>query len=187
METPSRRRFIGLVAKALGVLSIVPGTFFKPRSGFGADPIQKGATALTPKPAPTPMPVTPFQVTLERSTKANLKQVVGGAPLTPEEKLAIVAVRELNRSEIEAVLLNPGKGNTRSEGGKGSDCGIGCGGGCGSMCGESCPNSSNGVFDQKGILGIGINRINGEVFRANVRKALAMISPSGPRPVPVPR
>lgn len=186
METQSRRRFIGLVAKALGVLSIVPGTFFKPRSVFGADPIPKGATK--PTPMPTPMPVTPFQQTLEKSNKTNLKQVLDRAPLIPEEKLAIAAVRELDRSEIEAILRKPVKGGTANPiGASGDGCGSDCGKSCGGGCGGKCNVTTSGVIDRNGVLGIKMNGINREVFKANVREALAMISPSGPRPVPLPR
>ena len=189
METQSRRRFIGLVAKALGVLSIVPGTFFKPKIGFGADiivpdyPKAKGAT----KPTPAPTQVTPFQQTLEKATKTNLKQVVGGAPLTPEEKFAIAAVRELDRSQVETLLLKPGKGGPTTSQTEGGMCGDNCGSFCGNTCGSDCPQGKNGVIDRNGMLGIRIKGTNRGVFQANVRKALAMVSPSGPQPVPVPR
>jgi hypothetical protein len=183
METQSRRRFIGLVAKALGVLSIVPGTFFKPRSVFGADPIPTKPTRM---PAPTPVPVGSFQQTLESSTKTNLKQVLDGAPLIPEEKLAIAAVRELDRSEIEAILRKPVKGGTVVTAGSGDGCGSDCGKGCGGGCGGKCSGMTSGVIDPNGVLGIKMNGINRELFKTNVRKALAMLGTSSPRPVPLP-
>jgi hypothetical protein len=174
MEILSRRRFVGLFVKTLGILSVAPSAFLKPEGLLSAE--LSAADAPKPLPARPLTPAEPFQRTLSRATKTNLRQVLAGAPLSPEEKLAIVAVRELKRSEIEAVLARSGSGNQRiGSQSDGSDCGKGCGKSCGSMCGEECPHGSNGVFDRNGLLGIGIKNINGEIFRTKVRKALALL------------
>jgi hypothetical protein len=186
MEFNSRRRFVGLIAKTLGVLSIAPLPLLKAINSFGAEP---GANlGPKPKPARTPVPADQFQLTLGRATRDNLKQVLDGAPLGQEEKLAIAAVRELRRSEVEAILLAPGNRGPVADG-SGIYCGDKCGSSCGDRCGDRCGKTcSAGVIDQNGMLGIKLKSVNRELFTANLRKALHLITPPAARaPAPITR
>ena len=119
--------------------------------------------------------VDPFEQALGNASKANLRLDLNGSSLNSEEKLAIAAVKQLDRRDLEHFLVNAQKDNPRGESGdKGSACGSKCGQDCGSMCGDNCPHGSNGVIDSAGALGINFNRINKDLFRSRLQRALQL-------------
>jgi len=90
-----------------------------------------------------PIPLNdPLRRTLLRTTKANYVKTLASSKLSPEDKLAVAAAKELGQVELEAVTA---KLHGRPD--LGSSTGFICGGGCGDgggdtgmLCGGNCGN-----------------------------------------------
>lgn len=143
----------GLRGALVGLLGLLPGSIFAPRS----------ANAV---------PKESLEDVLKRVTKEDLYQQLNTAELTDAEKLAIATVKEVEKSKVEEVIKI-----IRSEElamGSGNVCGSGCGGSCGNTCGNSCapPKGALSVVDKDGKLKIKLARIDKTRFVAAVEKAL---------------
>lgn len=159
MKNHNRRVFLGQMLKgaAIGMLSLFPGTFFNRGISFAA-----GQSEDT------------LESVLKRVTKNNLYRELNKANLSPEEKFAIAAVKEIPREQLKETIEKMRKGGPVAETGYG--CGLDCGSICGHGCGVDCGSVCNvAVVDQKGSLDIKLNLINKSKFRNTLEKALQLI------------
>ena len=192
MEHNPRRQFLIGMLHGLGVtmLASVPGTFFYARKAWSQ--IQRVTTA--PRTVST---VTTIKSAIAKTTPRNVIQVLKTSRLVAEDKLAVLAVRQLGADEVRqsldkyaktAKLVNAGAGDTC-----GNNCGDDCGRDCGDMCGFTCGGSSHsisgafcgggcsvqpgviGVVDRFGKLGINFSKINPQRFRTSINEVLRLV------------
>jgi hypothetical protein len=115
-----------------------------------------------------------FEVILSRTTMSNVYEVLKTSSLKKEEKMAILAVREISRDEIQR-SLSPVKSRRESSGEwKGNYCGNGCPGAGGSYCGNKCTVTTDAVcvLDKDGRLNIDIAAMSKQKFENALRRAL---------------
>lgn len=187
MKTSDRREFLSVMLKGtgIGLLSLLPGTFFHRQSAFAAE------TASG----------TDFNSILKSTNTSNYINVLNTTKLSQEEKLAIAAVRELSRSDFDKLVAGIGKGDPAGIGhGCGSGCidpakfsktspaaiGNVCGFGCdatklpttsptaiGKGCGNNCNVSANaqGVLDRFGKLNTNLGSLRMSNFLQSMQKA----------------
>lgn len=160
MKKLDRRKFIRRFFKGAGValLSLIHGTFFN-RTKLLAQEEKES-----------------FETVLARTTKTNVYSVLKTSTLPEEEKMAILAVREISREEIKKVLsLMEEKPDRRREF-SGFFCGDGCDGEDGFICGNDCKSGSNAiaVLDKEGKLDIDVPLMNKEKFKSSLEKALRL-------------
>lgn len=161
MKRNSRRAFFKQAAKGtvIGLLGFIPGSFFNRKTVLAAT----GFASMGDE---------TLESVLKRVTKDNLYSELNKAGLSPEEKLAVVSVKEVSHSDISKTLDQlRGKGAAMSSG---NVCGSGCGGSCGNTCGSSCspPLDAFSVVDKRGKLNIKINKIDKSRFRSALEKAV---------------
>ena len=196
MENNPRRQFLTDVLHGLGValLACVPGTFFNARKAWSQ---VKGVTPATR----TVSGVTTIKAVLPKTTSQNVIQVLRTSRLVPEDKLAVLAVRQLGADEVKQSLDRFNKLFKPTGVNAGHDCGIDCGSTCGRDCGSNCGGgcgsqcdgpqiSANGAFcgggcrvqrgaigvvDVAGKLGINFQRLNVGVFRRAVTETLRLV------------
>jgi hypothetical protein len=176
MKSENRRQFFkrGLKGLAVAGLALLPGSFFSKSLSFAGD-LEEGATQRAE---------TAKQETLESFVKRKKKdfyQELNAAKLTPEEKVAAVAVQEVPRAEIQkaiAAMQNPGSISFAPSVDTGFICGSGCGTNCGAFCGARCavPIGNQAVIDPAGRLNVNIKALN----KSNVRIALQRLMTSIP-------
>ncbi len=151
MSEKSRRQFLKNMAKAAGIgaIAMIPGSIFSAQKT-----LVKSELKIRTK----------FATALGKANRRNLKQVLRGSQLSNEEKLAVVALKELNTRELNRVIS--GRIGHASEAG-GDVCGIGCGSNCGGTCGISCSVNpgSEAVINPSGQLGIKLKGFNKAKFR----------------------
>ena len=152
-----RRNFLINLGKAAGVglLSFIPGSFFNNGKFLAAQ-----------------TKTTEFESILRKTNRTNLYKVLESAKLNSEEKLAIVAVREMNRDDLKMLLSEK-----RPSVAAGGICGAGCEGSSGTVCGMGCsviPNAI-GVVDKEGKLGIKLKSLSKSTFKLATQKALKLL------------
>ena len=130
MENNPRRQFLTDLLHGMGVaiLACVPGTFFNARKAWSQ--VQR----VVPAPR-TVSGMTTIKTVLPKTTRLNVIQVLQKSRLVQEDKLAVLAVRQLGAGEVKQSLDRFNKLFNSSGIGAGTDCGIGCGSGCGETCG----------------------------------------------------
>ena len=191
MENNPRRQFLTDVLHGLGValLACVPGTFFNARKAWSQ---VKGVTPATRKVSG----VTTIKTVLPKTTRQNVIQVLKTSKLVPEDKLAVLAVRQLGADEVRqsldkyskmAKIVHWGSGNAC-----GKNCGENCGDNCGHQCGFTCGDQGSvsgafcgggcnvrpgviGVMDSLGKLGINFTKINTQRFQRSIYEALRLV------------
>jgi len=196
MEHNPRRQFLTGMLRGLGVtlLASVPGTFFYARKAWSQ--VQRVTTA--PRTVST---VTTIKSAIAKTTPRNVIQVLKTSRLVPEDKLAVLAVRQLSAGEVKQSLDKFNKLFNPTEKGAGTDCGIGCGSDCGESCGSDCGSgcgftcdgskiSSHGVFcgsgchvqpgaigviDVAGKLGINFRQLNVDAFRQSMTQVMRLV------------
>ena len=194
MEHNPRRQFLIGMLHGLGVtlLASVPGTFFYARKAWSQ--IQRVTTA--PRTVST---VTTIKSAIAKTTPRNVIQVLKTSRLVPEDKLAVLAVRQLGTDEVKRslkqleVFLGTSTAQDNVGNPCGNDCGRSCGNDCGTTCGNNCsmiPASASGAFcgggcsvkpgvtgviDQFGKLGIDFTKINTQRFKTSLNEALKLV------------
>jgi hypothetical protein len=164
MENLNRRTFLGRCAKSAGLalLGLIPGTFFSKRKLF--------AQTET------------LSAVLQSTTRSNVYTILKGSRLTPEEKLAILAVRELPRDQITKTLSMIGNFGTLARG-QGQGCGNNCAN-SGQVCGDGCGGQQDPgdqepqqkglaicVLDKSGKLDISFSSLDKSLFKTALQKA----------------
>lgn len=166
MENLNRRTFLGRCAKSAGLalLGLIPGTFFSKRKLF--------AQTET------------LSTVLQSTTRSNVYTILKGSRLTPEEKLAILAVRELPRDQITKTLSMIGNFGTLARG-QGQACGNNCAN-SGQVCGDGCGGQQDPgpggqetqirdlavcVLDKGGKLDIHFSSLDKSLFKTALQKA----------------
>jgi hypothetical protein len=147
----NRRIFLGRLLKGAGVtlLGFVPGTFFSRKKLF--------AQAES------------FQNVFSRTTKSNVYDILKASTLPGEQKLAILAVRELGRDEVTRLIELWGKGDPNPTPGDG--CGANCGNGCGNNC-SSQIRGVIGVFNKGGKLKVNFSSVSRNVLKSALQQVL---------------
>jgi hypothetical protein len=168
VDNQDRRSFFGWMLKGsiIGTLGMIPGTFFNRQAVFAAD-VSKGLKFRRARPLMRP---DSLESVYKRTSPRNYGDVLNAAKLPQEQKLAIAAVKEMDRSELRASLSRLGGGDVAS----GGVCGMSCGSDCGTACGISCSPAMDamGVVDRPGNLGIDTRSIDKGRFKAAVQKLL---------------
>ncbi len=157
MKNLKRRAFIGWCMKsaALALLGVLPGTFFSKKKLFAQ--------------------VESFSSVLQRTTKTNVFTILKASRLTPEEKLAILAVRELPREQVSRTISMIDNFGTLAAG-QGQCCGNNCAN-SGQLCGSNCgPEQQEPgpeqqqlaicVLDKSGKLDINFSSLNKRRFKS---------------------
>ncbi len=164
-----RRYFINKAMTALGpaFLSLVPGSIFKTRNAF-CQTIKKSLRSEKQ-----------FDDTFIKTTPENLKTVLGSAAITQEEKLAILAVKDLPRPQLNQLASWVQSRGMMYTGDKsvGSFCGGGCEGGGGHICGLGCKPGPDaiGIIDRTGRLGFRMpSNVNRALFKRSFQRALTL-------------
>ena len=193
MEVKSRRQFLGKALQGIGIglLAWVPGSFFN--SGQTLAQVQK----VAPKTLDLSNTAT-LKSVLPKTTSKNVIQVLQTTNLSAEDKLAVLAVRQLGTDQLKQQLA---KVNTTTvvQGTVGTHCGEQCGDECGDDCGTHCgyycnvqtpENSASGAFcggncnvkagvmgvlDSSGQLGINFTKLNIQRFNNAISEALNLI------------
>ncbi len=195
MEQNPRRQFLTDALHGLGValLACVPGTFFNARKAWSQ--VQRVA------PAPrTVSGMTTIKTVLPKTTRQNVIQVLKTSRLVPEDKLAVLSIRQLGADEVRQSLKQmerfSGTSTTQDNAAGnvcGNNCGTNCGKDCGTTCGTNCslaPSSMAGAFcgggcsagpgvmgvvDRFGKLGINFTEINTQRFQNSINEALRLV------------
>lgn len=167
MSNENRRQFLKNMAKAgcIGLMSLIPGSIFSAKTVIAES--KKWDPQIRPKPMKSQ-----FETALSKATKSNLKLVLQGTKLSQEEKLAVVALKELNAKELQGVIS--GKIGQAANGG--DVCGVGCGSDCGGTCGISCSigRGAEAVINPAGKLGINLRGFNKTKFKQLLLKGQKM-------------
>lgn len=146
---------MGRLLKGAGVtlLGFVPGTFFSRKKLF--------AQAES------------FQNIFSRTTKSNVYDILKASSLPGEQKLAILAVRELGRDEVTKLIDRWGQGGGQGGGAgqQGDSCGAQCGFGCGNQC-NSQMRGVIGVFNKDGRLNVKFSSISRNVLKSALEQIL---------------
>ena len=147
----NRRIFMGRLLKGAGVtlLGFVPGTFFSRKKLF--------AQAEN------------FKNFFSRTTKSNVYDILKASSLPGEQKLAILAVKELGRGEVHKLIELWGQGGQSGQ--EGDSCGLQCGFGCGNQC-NSQVRGVIGVFNKNGDLNVKFSSISRNVLKSALEQAL---------------
>ena len=170
MQAQSRRGFLQWIAAGVMILA----------GKSSADQLKPGAQKMIAIPDPEPIPLNdPLRRTLLRTTKANYVKTLASSKLSPEDKLAVAAAKELGQIELEAVTA---KLHGRPD--LGSSTGFICGGGCGDgggdtgmLCGGSCGNlvgKAQQVIDPQGLLKLNMKDLNKAAALKSLDKAVAI-------------
>ena len=193
MENNPRRQFLTDVLHGMGValLACVPGTFFNARKAWS----QVQRVAPVPR---TVSGMTTIKTVLPKTTQQNVIQVLKTAKLLPEDKLAVLSVRQLGAGEVRQSLDKYSKmAKLVNSGGTGDTCGDNCGDGCGEHCGTQCGFTCGGeatgisgafcgggcsarpgvmgVVDRFGQLGINFTKINTQRFQNSINEVLRLV------------
>jgi len=197
MEGMPRRELLGKALRGLGLAlaGLIPGGFFFTRRALGQN------QAATPQKL-SPAEVSRLTSTLAQTTKQNVIQVLNGSTLPEEDKLAVLAVRQLSPGEVRSSLdqmQRLGELAKREEGAGGicgSGCGVDCGRDCGNNCGRNCsfapaPSATvagafcgggckfapgtTGLVDTQGKLKINFVGLDVRRLQASLRQALGFI------------
>jgi len=158
MTILNRRNFLINVLKGTSVtlLGLIPGSVFH-RSKLFAQAEEE------------------FETIFNRTTRTNVYQLAMASSLSSEEKMALVAARELSRSDIKKAIANISLMGGRVEDGGG--CGSGCGGQyCGDDCaGEGGQQSGICVIDKQGRMNISMASLDKNKFKRALEKALNVV------------
>jgi hypothetical protein len=161
MESLNRRIFLGRCMKsaALALLGLIPGTFFSKRKLFAQLETVKSV--------------------LQSTTKSNVYTILKASRLTPKEKLAILAVRELPRDQIQKTLSMLDNLGTIARG-QGQGCGNNCAN-SGQLCGADCQDPGDQepqqarlaicVLDKSGQLDISFSSLSKSRFKSALQQA----------------
>jgi hypothetical protein len=143
MRGLARREFLNTTLQGLGLalVGLVPGSFFFTRKALA----QGGQVPFQPL---APADAARLKSVLAQTTTQNVMQVLRTSNLPPEDRLGILAVRQLSAGEIRHSLdrlkqiVSLGKLQEC-----GTDCGSDCGGSCGHKCGGNCGGICGHVCD----------------------------------------
>lgn len=166
MEKPGRRDFLSHAFKGtiIGLLGFFSGSIFHRKTAFSAAKMMG-------------LDDDSLESVLKRVTKDNLYSELNAADLSPEEKLAIAAVKEVSNRDLSRLLdtwkVEEGESTAM---GSGNTCGDGCGGSCGNVCGHGCSPPIDGfaVVDQKGKLNIDMQNLDKSRFKNFLKKAIRL-------------
>jgi len=185
MNTFNRRRFLlqSLKGIVLSILACIPGTFFHAHS----------LLARTRSTAPS----NSLKKVLLKTTRQNVAGVLKSSSLSQENKVAVLAVRQLGSGEVKKCLSKLREMVQIVSSGCGDYCGNNCGTECGDTCGNNCGNSCNlapglssgvfcgggcrvqpgtiGVLDQAGRVGIDFRQVNTRLMQRAVQEALHLV------------
>ena len=188
MEGMPRRELLGTGLRGLGfaLVGLASGGFLSARKVFGQ--VQRASPQ-----ALTPDDLARLNGVLTQTTKQNVVQVLKGSNLPDEDRLAILAVRELSPDAVRGSLeqLQRVADLARRDEGAGDHCGHGCGTDCGRDCGSNCgknctlapaPSTSvagafcgGGCQFPAGTLGIDFRRLDLVRFNSAVREAQRIV------------
>jgi hypothetical protein len=171
MQAQSRRGFLQWLAAGVMMLA---------GKSSWAQQVKPGAQKMIAVPDPEPIPLNdPLRRTLLRTTKANYVKTLASSKLSPEDKLAVAAAKELSQVELEAVTA-------KLHGSKdlGSSTGFICGGGCdggggdtGVICGANCKGllgKAAQVVDPAGLLKLNMKDLNTAAALKSLDKVVAI-------------
>ena len=157
MTITNRRNFMIKILKGTGmtVLGLIPGSVFYRRKLFAQAEEE-------------------FETIFSRTTSTNVYQIAKASNLSNEEKMALVAARELSRSDIKKAIANISLMGGRVEDGGG--CGSSCGGQyCGDDCaGDGGQQSGICVIDKQGRMNISMASLDKNKFKRALEKALSL-------------
>ena len=171
MQEQNRRGFLRWLAASLAALT---------GGSAWARQIKPGAQKMIAVPDPEPIPLNdPLRRTLLRTTKANYVKTLVSSKLSPEDKLAVAAAKELGQVELETVAAK-----LRGSKDLGSSTGFICGGGCdggggdtGIICGANCKGllgKAAQVVDPAGLLKLNMKDLNKAAALKSLEKAVAI-------------
>lgn len=170
MQAQSRRGFLQWLAAGVMMLAGRPS----------AQQIRPGAQKAIAVPDPEPIPLNdPLRRTLLRTTKADYVRTLASSKLSPEDKLAVAAAKELGQVELEAVTAKL-HGSKDLGASTGMICGGGCGGGGGDtgvICGANCQGllgKAAQVVDPAGLLKLNMKDLNKAAALRSLDKAVAI-------------
>ena len=151
----NRRHFLNRLLKGAGVtlLSFIPGSLFHKELLAQAED--------------------EFEGIFSRTTSSNVYNIVKASKLSNEEKMAIVAARELGRSDIQKAISNIGLMGGRVENGGG------CGGNCtGQYCGQDCTSGDGSygicVIDKQSKMNIDMASLDKNKFKRALEKVVSL-------------
>lgn len=192
MDGLGRRQLLTTALKGLGVglAGLLPGGLWSGRKAF-AQAQRTSPTTLSPA------EISRLSATLAQTTRQNVIQVLKTADLPPEDRLAVLSVRQLSPDQVRESLarLESFSGLARRDAGAGDRCGSNCGDGCGGDCGHSCGFTCNhkvvsggfcggactaqastiGVVDVQGRLGINFRLLDAQRFSSALHEAQRLI------------
>jgi hypothetical protein len=168
----NRRELLGLLGRGFvaSLLALVPGSLLNRGLALAAEEEKKAKDVEQ-----TRVQVDTLEGVFAKTKKADVYTTVRGAELPAEDKLAVVAVREIKEAELRRCLTAVKQGG--SVGREGHVCGTNCGSDCGSLCGVSCSGMSRGalgVIDRKGKLGLSLKGLDVQRFTRSSEKLLAL-------------
>lgn len=153
----NRRHFLVRLLKGASVslLSLIPGSVFHGGNLFAQSEEE-------------------FEGIFSRTTSSNVYNIVKASKLSNEEKMAIVAARELSRSDIQKAISNISLMGGRVENGGA------CGGNCtGQYCGTGCTggDGSKGicVIDKSSKMNIDMASLDKNKFKRALEKVVSLI------------
>jgi len=188
MDKLPRRQLLRTVLHALGLglAGLVPGGLLSVRRAVAQ--IQRASP-----PTLSAADISRLNSTLAQTTRQNVIQVLKTANLPAEDRLAVLAIRQLSPEQVRESLarLESFAGLAKHEEGAGDRCGHNCGDGCGGDCGHSCGFTCDhkvvsgafcggactvqpdtvGMVDVQGRLGINFRLLDGQRFANVIREA----------------
>jgi hypothetical protein len=156
MMVLKRRHFLVRLFKGASVslLSLMPSSIFHDRNLYAQSEEE-------------------FEGIFSRTTSSNVYDIVKASRLNNEEKMAIVAARELSRSDIQKAISNISLMGGRVENGGG------CGGNCtGQYCGQGCTGGDGSygicVIDKRSKMNIDIASLDKNRFKRALEKVASL-------------
>jgi collagenase-like PrtC family protease len=159
MSISNRRNFLIKMLRGTGItlLCLFPGSVFRQNKLFA----QKERD---------------FEAIFKSTTRSNVYNIAKASSLSDEEKMAMVAARELSRSELKEAISNIGSwGKVESGGGCGSNC-------SGQFCGQQCGGETGGdeqqgicVIDKRGRMEISMASLDKDKFKQALEMAIDLV------------
>lgn len=197
MEQVPRRELLNTALRGLGfvIVGLISGRLLSARKTLAQ--VQRASPQTL-----APADVAKLNSVLTSTTRQNVIQVLQTSDLPDEDRLAVLAVRELSPDAVRGSLeqLQRTAELARRDEGAGDHCGHGCGTDCGRDCGSNCgknctfapaPNTSAagafcgggcqfpagtlGIVDIRGRVGIDFHRLDLVRFNAAVREAQRLV------------
>ncbi len=159
MSVLNRRNFLIKMLRGTGItlFCLFPGSIFRKNKLFA----QKERN---------------FESVFKGTTRSNVYNIAKASSLSDEEKMAMVAARELSRSQLKEAISNIDSwGKVESGGGCGSSC-------SGQFCGQQCGGGTGGgeqqgicVIDKRGKMEISMASLDKLEFKQALEKAFDLL------------